>query len=82
MRGMPQKTIAKTICLSIETIARVLNVIRADLKAMFTRETSHLDAPKTLGEIAVQLDIAPLLMQKLDGFEQTAEYLLLATLNP
>jgi hypothetical protein len=82
MRGMPQKYIAEAMCLSFKTIERVLYVIRTDLIDIFSRETAHLDVPKTLREIGVELDILAFLMRKRDCFEQPPEYLLLAPLNP
>ncbi len=82
MRGMPQKHIAETMCLSVKTIERVLKATHTDLLDMFCKENTPLEGPtKTLRELCIELDILPFLMRKLDWFDRTPEYLLLAPLN-
>lgn len=79
MRGMPQKTIAETMFLTIKNVERVLKKIHNDLTNMFYSEESALeDFSKTLREMITQLDIMPFLMRKLDWFDSEPEYLLVA----
>ena len=79
MRGMPQKTIAETMFLTVKNVERVLKRIHTDLTNMFYSEESALeDFSKTLREMITQLDIMPFLMRKLDWFDPEFEYLLVA----
>mgnify|MGYP003646825135 CR=1 FL=1 len=79
IRGMPQKTIAETMFLTVKNVERVLKRIHNDLTNMFYSEESALeDFSKTLREMITQLDIMPFLMRKLDWFDPESEYLLVA----